>query len=60
MTVAAGPVPGGTAWTKRRSDDLAAAMADLPNVTGVIQADATIRGFRGTHVSFVVATTGTA
>jgi hypothetical protein len=39
-------------------DDLAAALADLPNVTGVTQADATISGFSGKHVSFVVDTTG--
>jgi hypothetical protein len=39
-------------------DDLAAALADLPNVTDVTQADATISGFGGTHVSFVVDTTG--
>ena len=39
-------------------DDLAAALADLPNVTGATQADATIGGFSGKHVSFVVDTTG--
>jgi hypothetical protein len=39
-------------------DDLAAALVDLPNVTGAAQADATISGFSGKHVSFVVDTTG--
>ena len=39
-------------------DDLAGALADLPNVTGVTQTDATISGFSGKHVSFVVDTTG--
>jgi hypothetical protein len=39
-------------------DDLAGALADLPNVTGLTQADATISGFSGKHVSFVVDTTG--
>lgn len=39
-------------------DDLAAALADLPNVTGATQTDTTISGFRGKHVSFVVDTAG--
>jgi hypothetical protein len=39
-------------------DDLAAALADLPNVTDATQADVTISGFSGKHVSFVVDTTG--
>ena len=39
-------------------DDLAAALVDLPHVTGATQADATISGFSGKHVSFVVDTTG--
>ena len=39
-------------------DDLAAALADLPNVTDATQADVTISGFSGKHVSFVVDTAG--
>ena len=39
-------------------DDLAAALADLPNVTGATQTDTTISDFSGKHVSFVVDTTG--
>jgi hypothetical protein len=39
-------------------DDLAPALADLPNVTDATQADVTISGFSGKHVSFVVDTTG--
>jgi hypothetical protein len=39
-------------------DDLAEALADLPNVTNATQADAAISGFGGQHVSFVVDTTG--
>jgi hypothetical protein len=33
-------------------------LADLPNVTDATQADVTISGFSGKHVSFVVDTTG--
>jgi len=39
-------------------DNLVAALADLPNVTGATQVDATISGFSGTHLTFVVDTTG--
>ena len=39
-------------------DDLVTALADLPNVTGAAQADATISGFSGKHLSFVVDTEG--
>jgi hypothetical protein len=39
-------------------DELAAALAGLPNVIGVTQADVTISGFSGKHVSFIVDTTG--
>jgi hypothetical protein len=39
-------------------DDLATALADLPNVTDATQADVTISGFSGKHVSFVVDTAG--
>jgi hypothetical protein len=38
--------------------DLAAALADLPYVTSSPPADVTISGFSGTHLSFVVDTTG--
>ena len=37
-------------------DDLVATLAALPNVSGVTQADATISGFSGTHLAFVVDT----
>jgi hypothetical protein len=39
-------------------DDLASALADLPNVVDVTQADVTISGFSGKHLSFVVDTAG--
>ena len=39
-------------------EDLVAALADLPNVTSSPTADVTISGFSGTHISFVVDTTG--
>ncbi len=39
--------------------DLVTALADLPNVTGVSEADATISGFSGKHLTFTVNTEGT-
>lgn len=39
-------------------EDLVNALADLPNVTGSAQAEVTISGFSGTHLTFVVDTQG--
>jgi hypothetical protein len=38
--------------------DLVTALADLPHVTGFIEADATISGFSGKHLTFTVDTEG--
>ncbi len=40
------------------TDELVASLASLPNVTAAPQADVTISGFDGTHISFVVDTEG--
>lgn len=39
-------------------EDLVNALADLPNLTASAQAEVTISGFRGTHLTFVVDTEG--
>lgn len=40
------------------TDELVGSLVSLPNVTAAQQADVTISGFNGTHISFVVDTEG--